>query len=747
MKKTLRFAMPFPFYRAGFSSTALAIVFALTLLLTVPLSAQAATYTVCPGLNVCNFQTPDAVVNNAAIADGDVINITTDTYVLGATMQVVNSITINGNGATLDANGSRALNVSGTSSIVTVNDVNIFNGQAPVEESGGAINVTGGAQLILNRATVVNSTADGGGGGLSNNDSIVDIFDSAFIGNYAGTSGGAISTSGVNGSTNLTRSTVDSNQSGLVGGGIVTVGGAAINVRESTLSNNVALTSAVITDNFTPSGTTTNCGTGPFGQTFLAEDGAISGFSYRVRVNGGGTLSDLIIPGRLRKDGPNGPLLATTSAFLPVGTTGSPTLEFILDSPVAMDPFSTYSIETEVVGAYSVYTTLAPGSYADGQAYQCSTVLSDSDYDFQILGGTPGDGGGAYSDGTIGLTNSTVSGNVGDGAFASAPNGFVSTLLSTVVNNSGNGLSAEAGAPGGLTFFGRTILAGNAGNDCFAGVGSSPDSGDFNLIGDITGCESLILQQNDQAGTSTSPIDPLLGALQDNDGLTFTHALDAGSPAVDAGGNCLEATDQRGVARPQGAACDIGSFELVPAAGPLQSLINAAAPGATVVPPDGTYTETITLGDGITLKATTSGSVIIDASNLGVSAITATGDFTLEGISITGGNSSANGGGIFASTSNINITLTDVQFDNNAAAGNGGAIYQLSGTLTGSNLIFSNNNAGGNGGAIFSSLNLVNLQNSVFSVNTATIAGGSIYNDGILTLTNSTVDSSVAAAG
>ena len=42
----------------------------------------------------------------------------------------------------------------------------------------------------------------------------------------------------------------------------------------------------------------------------------------------------------------------------------------------------------------------------------------------------------------------------------------------------------------------------------------------------------------------------------------LTMALDPASPAVDAGsGNC-PATDERGVARPQGAGCDIGAFEL-----------------------------------------------------------------------------------------------------------------------------------------------------------------------------------------
>jgi hypothetical protein len=50
--------------------------------------------------------------------------------------------------------------------------------------------------------------------------------------------------------------------------------------------------------------------------------------------------------------------------------------------------------------------------------------------------------------------------------------------------------------------------------------------------------------------------------LANNGGPTDTQALLAGSPALDAGNNstCL-ATDQRGVTRPQGPACDIGAFE------------------------------------------------------------------------------------------------------------------------------------------------------------------------------------------
>ena len=60
----------------------------------------------------------------------------------------------------------------------------------------------------------------------------------------------------------------------------------------------------------------------------------------------------------------------------------------------------------------------------------------------------------------------------------------------------------------------------------------------------------------------------MLAPLQDNGGPTFTHALLAGSPAIDAGSNPDGLDfDQRGSGHPRvvGASADIGAFE---AAGP-----------------------------------------------------------------------------------------------------------------------------------------------------------------------------------
>jgi hypothetical protein len=54
-----------------------------------------------------------------------------------------------------------------------------------------------------------------------------------------------------------------------------------------------------------------------------------------------------------------------------------------------------------------------------------------------------------------------------------------------------------------------------------------------------------------------------LEALEYNGGKTLNQAIPIDSPATNHGDNATcEATDQRGVIRPQDGACDIGAYEL-----------------------------------------------------------------------------------------------------------------------------------------------------------------------------------------
>ncbi len=100
-------------------------------------------------------------------------------------------------------------------------------------------------------------------------------------------------------------------------------------------------------------------------------------------------------------------------------------------------------------------------------------------------------------------------------------------------------------------------------DDCFATVTSLHSLG-YNLLETTSNC----LVSGTTFGNVTGQ-DPKLGPLQNNYGATPTQALLLGSPAIDAGEQpfCENAsgapltTDQRGLARPGGARCDIGAFE------------------------------------------------------------------------------------------------------------------------------------------------------------------------------------------
>jgi hypothetical protein len=76
-----------------------------------------------------------------------------------------------------------------------------------------------------------------------------------------------------------------------------------------------------------------------------------------------------------------------------------------------------------------------------------------------------------------------------------------------------------------------------------------------------------VVQDGCPAGSTCTNIlsaDPNLGAPGDYGGSTRTIPLQPGSSAIDTGNDSIcPLTDQRGVARPQGAHCDIGAFEYV----------------------------------------------------------------------------------------------------------------------------------------------------------------------------------------
>lgn len=115
-----------------------------------------------------------------------------------------------------------------------------------------------------------------------------------------------------------------------------------------------------------------------------------------------------------------------------------------------------------------------------------------------------------------------------------------------------------AAAPIGITVSGTALVQTGTVADCV----EVTDAG-YNSSADATNSCGFSSARNDLVRTN-----PRLGALADNGGPTRTHLPLAGSPLIDripaGAADCVRgATDQRGVARPQGPRCDIGAVEVV----------------------------------------------------------------------------------------------------------------------------------------------------------------------------------------
>jgi len=166
------------------------------------------------------------------------------------------------------------------------------------------------------------------------------------------------------------------------------------------------------------------------------------------------------------------------------------------------------------------------------------------------------DGGGMDVDGILVMTNSTISGNtVTDDDAGGLDLGDASGTItnSTIVGNTASGAGGGLYEGRRITFI-NTIVADNVGGDCGGFAPPFVTDGGGNIDSDGS-CGTFTQDTNMVQGTGFGP-------LANNGGPTQTHALLKGSTAIDAAPDCARLTnDQRGVARPQGSACDSGAYE------------------------------------------------------------------------------------------------------------------------------------------------------------------------------------------
>jgi Concanavalin A-like lectin/glucanases superfamily len=205
-----------------------------------------------------------------------------------------------------------------------------------------------------------------------------------------------------------------------------------------------------------------------------------------------------------------------------------------------------------------------------------------------LSGNVAADAGGAvYNGGTTTLNDDTFSANLVEftelgnntGAGVYNDNGTVTLNADTLVNNEAGHGEAVSSNSGTTTTLAGTIVNGEAGLECTIASGSTWNDDGYNLSDDNT-CG--FTKASSLASTNAD-----LGALGSNGGPTQTFLPNAGSPAIDKipnpstaadGFSLCPGTDQRGVARPQGTACDIGSVERQSGAAAYKAAVKASNP-------------------------------------------------------------------------------------------------------------------------------------------------------------------------
>ncbi|MGB3403757.1 MAG: Ig-like domain-containing protein [Microcoleaceae cyanobacterium] len=399
-------------------------------------------------------------------------------------------------------------------------------------DAGGnsrVFNINDGNNTAFSAVSISNLTIIGGaltgtadsGGGIYSRESL-SVSNSTVSDNSAGrsTDGGGITSR--NSTLSLTNSTVSGNTSGDDGGGIFS-DSSTLSLTNSTISGNTA---------------------GDNGGGIESNESTL-------------TLTNTTISANTANAGTGGITLRNGSLTLTNSTVSNNSAGFLSGGGI-----------NNIDGIANINDSTVSGNSAlGGGGISNNGTLSISNS--TLSGNTAGSRGGGivHSKGTLSISNSTLSANsaVLDGGGIFSSNSTLTLTNSTIANNiagTGGGVADASSAPSSITVE-STIIASNTattGTDVF---GSVNDSGN-NLIGNAT--DSAGFTASTLVGDATNPIDPLLGSLTDNGGLTQTQALQPGSPAFNAGSNPDNlTTDQRGTGFPRinDGVADIGAFESI----------------------------------------------------------------------------------------------------------------------------------------------------------------------------------------
>jgi predicted outer membrane repeat protein len=409
-----------------------------------------------------------------------------------------------------NANFKRGAALEASSSAVRLDHVVVTNNEA----AAGAIQAQ---SLVVVDSTVSNNGVqafDISGGGAAVVGADVTVLRSTFTGNEVYGDGAAIRAGG---HVQATSATFTGNQ-GKGGGEAITAGSA--DIAKSSFTGNLAYAAPM--GGAVNGGTLLNVATSTFSgnEGGIGDGGAIGGQT----VNVGGSTFDS----------------NTTD-------TGRGGAIFGVDVSVDRSTFHANSTASDGGAIHAEHSLEVFSSTFDGNSSGSNPMA------------TYGSQGGAISGQTgasLSIVNSTFTANqegAGYDGAAIAADGPLNLQFDTIAANSPQDATysqvfATAGAS--VTVRGTVIVGATVGRDCSGAVTSRGANYDNDGTCGFTG-----------TGDTSHGSDPHLGALAANGGPTRTMRPAAASPLINAVvGTCVP-RDQRGVARPQGPACDIGSVE------------------------------------------------------------------------------------------------------------------------------------------------------------------------------------------
>ena len=542
-------------------------------------------------------------------------------------LKVTTPVTIDGAGSTIrQTKTDRVLDVA--SANVQISDLTVESGAPPSPGDGGGILVESGGALTLTGSTVSdNSAVDGGG---IDNQGETTVQGTTISSNTASNAGGGVFNDGT-----MT-----------ITGGVIGGSGAANTARDG-----AGVLNDVFDGGFTVTGTTVS-------------DNVSSVSAGGVWLYGG-TLDDVVVSGNSAVDFGGGVFADSEFAQSAVITDSTISGNSVGGASATSEPlgggiytFSPLTLTDSWVHDNIASSNLTPAGGGGGIAFS-GTFRGVLNIAGSTIGpgneATNGDGieldkGSNNFSATADVTRSTIVGNshgvqagLGGGLYVGAS--MTADLRDVTIASNAAGFAATDGGAvyattGGSVSFENTLVAQPGDDNCYtSGVASSvfTSLGGDEEYGDTNDADSC----NFSAAHDTFSAIDLTGSqllpLADNGGPTETMALTAGSPPVDTGFGC-QPTDQRGVPRPQGPACDSGAYELDTT--PLAVTISSG-PSGNVTSPNVSFS--FSANQPATFQCQLDGSALaacsspFSAGSLGLGSHT----FTVQGTDIPGNHNTA----------------------------------------------------------------------------------------------------------